>query len=244
MNVAIIRYLTECSLKRLVRNKYNILVEAFLLCFGLLILLGSSFAQPLLSTPPLYTLFIVVGFLMFLSFNAGAKIGVHFILLKNQGFLQELCSAPASAVEKIIGLVGGTFIVLLIQATVLIAAVPYLTSTPISIMQAIAGYVIVTVTLFSACFFGLFFSSKTESPQLLSISMGLLGATQFGFNGLLLSFKDAPLVALNPFSYVADFFLYATGNAQNYPLTLDVAVACILLIVTGYLAKITMEKTE
>ncbi len=244
MNINVIWYLTECSLKRLVRNKYNVLVEAFLLCIGLLIVLGSSIAQPLLSTPPLYALFIVVGFLMFLSFNAGAKIGVHFILLKNQGFLQELYSAPASVFEKIIGLIGGTFIVILLQATILIVAIPFLTSISVSILQALAVFAIVIVTLFSACFFGLFLSSKTDSPQLLSISMGLLGAAQFGFNGLLLGLKDAQLVAVNPFSYVADFLLHASNSAPSYYLVVDITVACIMLVATYYLAKTTMERTE
>jgi ABC-type multidrug transport system permease subunit len=240
-NLTFLRYNLECSLKKLIRNRYTLLAELFQLGLAALLLIGLANFQLVDSTRFLY---ILVTLVMFFSIGAATKIGTQYMSQKNQGFLQELQSAPTSTTDKIIGLISSQFILVFLQTSILVIIVPFLASISLSVMQIISIYFVAIFTTFSSGFISVIVSSKTESQQMLSIIMVLLSLSQFSLNGLLLSVKDLSIVALNPYSYIADVFLHLSNVNSNYPIILDLAVTAVFLLVVHLTAVGIIDRVE
>ena len=228
------------SLRRMARDKYSILAELLELLVPLVLFYGLYKTQFFDEGGVIkLTLLLLVA----IAIGTGTRIGVALVNYRNQGFLQEVYSSPLSSTVKIAGLMAEPLIIGLSRTVIALALIMLMgfTITPVQ------GIAIAAIEMAAMLFSGLItipIASKLNSANILTIAMWLISFLQFGISGLLISAKDLPAIALNPYSYPMDILLHVSGMAVNYSFALDVAVTAAIVLVAYLLARHSIDTLE
>ncbi len=230
----------KLSFKKMIRDKYSILAEGFEFLIALMLFLGLYQVGVFNQTSFIY---VTMALLMMGAIQSGTKLGITLISHKSEGFLQELYSSPLPASIKILGLMAESFNTLLIRTTIILL-ISLVLGIHITLLQAVGAYVIVLLSAILTSFVSIVISSKTNNPQMLAITMSIIGFLQFGLSGLVIKARDFPIIFANPYSYIADLFLHINGDLSNYPLIVDLALIGIITATAFFTAVFIVEKAE
>jgi len=219
------------SLRRLARDKYTAIAELLEFLVPLVLFYGlykTSFFDE--GGVIKLTLLLLVA----IAIGTGTRIGVALVNYRNQGFLQEVYSSPLPSGVKLAGLLSEPLVVGLSRTVIAIALI-ILMGFHVTPLQGVAIAAIEMSAMLAA---------RVNNANILTIFMWLISFLQFGISGLLISVKDLPAIALNPYSYPADILLHVSGMAANYPLALDVGVTIAMVVVAYLLAKHSIDALE
>ena len=228
------------SLRRLARDKYTAIAELLEFLVPLVLFYGlykTSFFDE--GGVIKLTLLLLVA----IAIGTGTRIGVALVNYRNQGFLQEVYSSPLPSGVKLAGLLSEPLVVGLSRTVIAIALI-ILMGFHVTPLQGVA---IAAIEMSAMLFSGLItipIAARVNNANILTIFMWLISFLQFGISGLLISVKDLPAIALNPYSYPADILLHVSGMAANYPLALDVGVTIAMVVVAYLLAKHSIDALE